>query len=243
MFFFVLAAHLPHLLTVFITQFLKQGARLFRRDFAVRQHLVDFVEVGLVLCVHFWFWFLFFVRLHWNVGNVGDEDGVLRVRNRDGMRRVGKPKQVGERQQVDQAPHLLCDVIQTVKRIFGEGRIVLELLGQNLNLGRIAPHDVSHRDAAFQRLQRHVDLRVIVAHTEQELRRMALLCGHFMRLQLALALAFNVSIRVVKDVFVILAGNPVDLFQGLQRARKFAHVDLGQWSCKFRIVVLVNLDQ
>ena len=239
-----MAAHLPHLLAVFITQFLKQGARLFLCDFAVRQHLGDFVEVGLVLCVHFCFdvWFLFFVHwdlLHWNVG---DEDGVLRIANRDGMRRVGKPKQVGERQQVDQAPHLLCDVMQPVKRVFGEGRIVLELFGQNLNLGRIAPHDVSHRDAAFQRLQRHVDFRIIVAHTEQELRRMALLCGHFMRLQLAF-LAFNVSIRVVKGVFVILAGNPVDLFQGLQRARKFAHVDLGQWSCKFRIVVLVNLDQ
>ena len=116
-------------------------------------------------------------------------------------------------------------MIQPVKGIFRHGRIRAELLRQFGTHFRAAYHRRLKRPG-IKNAQRHIDLRVTVAHTEKKLCRMTLLCIHFMRLRWGVA--FNVVIRVVKCVLMILTGNPVDLFQGVHHARKLAHVDFSQ---------------
>ncbi len=161
--------------------------------------------------------------------NVGDEDGILRRRQNHGV--VGKPKQVGERQHVDQAPHLFDEVMQAVKCIFHKGRIRTELLRQFGTHFRVAlRHRLKgHGSIKHPRVkhpQCRIDLRVTVAHAEQKLCRMTLLRIHFVRL--GWHLSFNVGVSVVKCVLVVPASDAIRHIQGCDCARKLAHVDVGQ---------------
>ena len=78
--------------------------------------------------------------LRWNVGN---EDSIILICNEYWLIRVGKTKQVGERQPVHQGPNMFYDVMQLVKRIFHNCGIDLKVLSHNSNLYGITFHDIS----------------------------------------------------------------------------------------------------
>jgi hypothetical protein len=163
--------------------------------------------------------------LHWNVG---DEDGVILIRNAYGLTRIGEAKQVGERQQVHQAPHLFGDVLQAIKRVFCHG-LFLKMLGNNSHRVRCVIRDISGCQRNRNGPQRDIHFCVASANPQQQLRRMALLGGHFMRGQLRwLHVLLYVRIRVVKCVFVVSGCNVIDLLQRVQRARELAQPDAGQ---------------
>jgi len=165
--------------------------------------------------------------LHWNVG---DEDGVILIRNAYGLTRIGEAKQVGERQQVHQAPHLFGDVLQAIKRVFCHG-LFLKMLGNNSHRVCCVIRDISGCQRNRNGPQRDIHFRVASANPQQQLRRMALLGGHFMWGQLCrlhVLLYVYVRIRVVKRVFVVPGCNLIDLLQRVQGARELAQPDAGQ---------------
>ena len=186
--------------------------------------LIFVVLLCFLLTVLFLFLCMSWVRMSrgWNVRN---EDGILRVRQTHRLSRVSKPKQVGECQHVDQAPHLFGDVLHPIQCIFRKGRIHTEFLRQFCTHFNTAIHDRLKR-ASVECPYCRIDLREAVAHAEKQLCRMTLFGIHFLRL--CWHLPVNVGVRVVKRVFVVPASDMIHLLQCLDCARKLAQMNFGQ---------------